>query len=121
VTASTEIPAQEWSRFLEEFSRRHQGWLVYVEGDGTDLPPEVGTLKDPQLEAITAQLSGKDSAISVVVRTKRVPPGHTLYSIPSPSSLRVEEHGNGTEKRLIIGSQDHRRCIRLRQVVRPPA
>jgi hypothetical protein len=121
VTASTEIPTQEWSHFLEEFSRRHQGWLVYLEGEGTDMPPQVGTLADPQLDAITAQLSGKDPAISVVVRNKRIPPGHTVYSIPTASMLRVEEDGNGTEKRLIIESQDRRWCVRLRQVVGSPA
>jgi hypothetical protein len=114
VTASTEIPTQEWSHFLEEFSRRHQGWLVDLEGDGTE------TLADHELEAITAQLSGKEPAFSVVVRNRRLPPGHSIYSIPTASMLRVED-GNGTEKRLIIESPDRRWCIRLRQVVRPPA
>jgi hypothetical protein len=116
-----DIPKEQWSQFLEEFGRRHHGWLVQIEGAHTDAAMRSGGWPAP-LAAITVQLAGQEPAITIVARQDRVPPGATLYSIPKPCDLRVEEDDGGREKRLVITREDGRTSIvRLHQVIEPPA
>jgi hypothetical protein len=116
---STEIPKQDWGRFLDDFSRRHQGWLVKIEGELTDRGE--ASPQDLPLEAVTRQLDGQQDALAVVMRQEGRPQAHLIHSVGAPSALQVEEHDSGAEKRLLVRSAKGRTTVvRLHRAILPP-
>jgi hypothetical protein len=112
-----EIPRKEWSKFFEEFTRNHHGWLTTVEGDGVDS----GALRDAAdlpLEGIMVNLKQRQEALSVVVGKKDVPHGHLLHSIEAVTEIRLEESSPDANKALHIRSADGRTTtVRFRRAV----
>ena len=110
---TTVIPQEQWSQFLQAFSAQHHDWLVEID-------PNARADHRP-LEAITVQLAGNAPAISIVLQDRHLPQGHAMYSIADPSMVRLEEHRNGREKRLVFGAQNGQvTTIRFHQVRPPP-
>ena len=60
--ATKEIPREEWTRFLDTFSRQHEEWLATLEILGTDIGAQQEA-RDLPLEGITANYDqlGQDS------------------------------------------------------------
>jgi hypothetical protein len=119
-TVATDIPQQQWGSFLEEFTRRHQGWLVEVQGEASPAPT---TQEDPgpaELEAISMQLADRTESITVVTRHQHAPQGHRIHSIAAPTALRAEEHDDGKHKALVITTKPRGTAVvRVHQVIRP--
>src|ERR1051326_9326395 len=106
-----EIPHADWSRFVREFSRDHQGWLIEIEQRGA----ETGTHADVQaspLEGLTLHLDGSDEVLSIIGRGEDGPHKHLLYSVASPVRITLEQssrNGKGKkDKRLHIESHGAR-------------
>jgi hypothetical protein len=118
VSVTAEIPKQDWARFLEDFSRRHQGWLVRIDDE---LPDKKTSPEGLPLEAVIRQLDGEADTLSVVVRQEGRPQGHLLHTISAPAALQIEDRESGQEKRLLVRSaEDRRTVVSLRRVVLPP-
>ena len=64
-----EIPRGEWVKYLDGFSRRHEGWLVTVEVLGAEIGAQVEAQELP-LEGITAELKagGEDARNDLELR-----------------------------------------------------
>ena len=62
--STQEILRNEWAKFFDGFSLRHQGWLVTVEVFGSDIGAQVEARELP-LQGITAELKpGAEALIS---------------------------------------------------------
>lgn len=115
ITVKTEIPHREWSVFLENFSREHQGWLVRIEprGAGSSNTAQFNGLP---LEALTIQLDGDEETVSVMVRNDKTAHRHTLHTIAHPKRIQVEEPAGTNDKRVHVDSREARTVVALQAV-----
>lgn len=99
-----EIPRSEWVKFLDSFSRQHEGWLVTVEVLGAEIGAQVEAQELP-LVGITAELKGGDEdAITIILggqSTDRV-----THNITQPTHVRIEQTESGADMTLQIESGD---------------
>jgi hypothetical protein len=59
-----EIPRDEWTTFLDTFSRQHEGWLSSLEILGTDIGAQQEALDLP-LEGISASRDSAPETIAI--------------------------------------------------------
>ena len=99
-----EIPRDEWSPFLERYSRQHEGWLATLEIFG----PEIGAQQealDLPLEGITAaSKDGNPSTVSISIGLGRNPDDHVTHTITDPTRLWLEQTSQGANAALEIES-----------------
>jgi len=98
VVPSEEIPASEWSKFFDRFSRQHEGWLVTVE----EVPPGGG---GPRTEARDVPLVGvfadpHDRAVAIVMGGKR--DQHLTHEVHDPARVVSERTSRGADSGLVI-------------------
>ena len=102
-----EIPRDDWSRVLAEFSTTHYGWLVSLDilspdigaqPDITDLPLVGVTFED--IRAGTVTISAGRSAVPEITHT-----------IQAPSHIWVERTDDGADAALEIESADGAKTI----------
>lgn len=86
-TTTKEIPREEWTTFLDDFSRRHEGWLVTMEVMGTDIGAQIEGNGLP-LDGISADLKDRECFISVALGG--TPDRHITHTIGQPTALRLE-------------------------------
>ena len=105
-----EIARADWPRFLDGFSRSHEGWLVTVE------TAEAGiAAHDLPLEGISTDRGG-----AIVIDVGGRPDRHLTHTIDRPSRLVVEESSDGVERGLRIeGEAGAPTRVTFRSVVRP--
>ena len=103
-----EIPREEWTGFMDSFSRQHEGWLVTVEVLGREIGAQVEAEGKP-LEGITAELKDGSEDLIVVrlpIRVRR----HRRDAAGARGQYIVRRELNRDEGRLL---SDHRRYLRL--------
>ncbi|HET9712796.1 MAG TPA: DUF5335 family protein [Pyrinomonadaceae bacterium] len=99
-----QIPKTEWPLFLENFSRRHEGWLVKLE----ILNPEIGA----QVEATGLVLEGltgeRDDVTgnTITIMVGNTPDDHLTHSISHPTEVSLERTDGGADAALSIKSVD---------------
>lgn len=105
--ATKAIPKAEWRRFLEEFGRRHEGWLATVRV----LDPRIGS----QVEARDLPLEGAvlsmDAAGPISLHLGTAPDRHIEHEVTRPRELWIETSGSGAERALEVVSDDGSRTI----------
>jgi hypothetical protein len=98
-----EIPRDEWAKFLDSFSRQHEGWLIRLEVLGAEIGAQVEAQELP-LEGITAELkSGGEDVISIILgggSRERV-----THNITQPTHVRIEQTESGADMTLQIESR----------------
>jgi len=111
-----EIPKDEWSRFFDEFSRRHQGWLVTIEIFGS-LGAQV-EVHERALNGVVVEERDGSPLIEILTGST---PGETLtHTIARPTRVQVEETREGAEVAVQIESSDEgRTLIRFRATALP--
>jgi hypothetical protein len=98
-----EIPREEWSAFLDSFSRQHAGWLSTVEVLGPAIGAQVQTREQP-LSGITAELKGgRQDLISILLGDSA--DDHVAHVIHAPSHVRLKETDEGAREALQIESE----------------
>jgi hypothetical protein len=97
-----EIPPGEWKEFFDEFTRRHEGWLVTVELFG-DLGAQVEAHERP-LKGIFTERQAGSPAIEIL--TGDAPDETLTHVVAHPTRVRVEETPEGAEVALEIQSRD---------------
>jgi len=99
-----EIPRDEWSPFLERYSRQHEGWLATLEVFG----PEIGAqqeARDLPLEGITAtSKDGNAGTASISISLGNTPDDHVTHTITDPTRLWLEQTSQGANAALEIES-----------------
>jgi hypothetical protein len=113
-----EIPKNEWIEFFDNFSRRHEGWLVSLEVFGPEIGAQVEE-RELALEGIThewAETEGK----TITIMTGVKPDDHITHSVTSPTSVSLEQTDEGADAALAIKSGDGlTTLLRFRSAVLP--
>jgi hypothetical protein len=113
-----EIPRNEWPVFLDNFTRRYEGWLADVEVFGLEIGSQMEEEELP-FEGITAELGdGKPDRIEIMLGGK--PDDHITHTITAPSQVSVEQDDDGADSALAIKAPDGTTTLlRFRAVMLP--
>jgi hypothetical protein len=99
-----EISRDEWTTFLDTFSRQHEGWLSTLEV----LSPDIGAQEeayDLPLEGISAT-SRDDAPGTIVISLGKTPQDHVTHTITEPTRIWLEQTSQGANAALEIESAD---------------
>lgn len=114
--STVRIPLDQWSEFLEEFSRRHQGWLISLETHDHETGETVTSRAKP-LESIEFDLEDKNNPrINVTVKEGNKVIKHILFR---PTLVALHLAANGAEEGLRIESQNTSTTVRFRAATLP--
>ena len=105
--ANRQVPRSEWFRFFQEFSRRHEGWLVTVRV----LNPRFGSqveARDLPLEGI---VSRADAAGPISLHIGSRPASHVEHEIGAPRQVWLEVSDEGADEALGVESDDGTKTI----------
>lgn len=96
-----EIQENEWPKFFDNFSRRHEGEILSIEILGAEIgaQPEENGLP---LQGITADATGS----TIVIMAGGKPDHHVTHSINRPTSVSVERTDEGDDEALEIKAAD---------------
>lgn len=83
-----EIPRDQWTRFFDDFSKKHQSWIVNWEVLGRDLGDQEKTNRLP-LVGISADLKGSAPRVNVMVGGRL--DAHVTQIIEKPKRVLFKE------------------------------
>jgi hypothetical protein len=106
-----EIPGGNWQTFLEEFSRRHRGWLVTVDRMQPGTPDRVEAVERP-IASITPEVHAS-RVVGIAIRFQDDSPTRAGIRIDTPTHVRVDETSDGIARGLEI-VDEHDECVRVR-------
>jgi hypothetical protein len=110
------IPQNEWREFLQEFSRRHHGWLVTIETHDLKTAENVASRFMP-LQSIALDLEDeKNPRINVTVRSDQKEIKHIFFR---PSQLVLYRSDRGDEEAVRIVSINTSTTVRFRVAMAP--
>jgi len=98
-----EIPREQWTRFFDDFSKQHQGWIVTVEV----LSSEIGDQEEASglpLVGISADLKARDSRIALMVGGR--PDAHLTHIINTPKRVWFKRPDEGAHEAIEVESED---------------
>ena len=114
--SSVSIPQKQWREFLQEFSRRHHGWLVTVETHDLETSEDVASRFLP-LQSIALDLEDeKNPRINVTVRSDQKEIRQILFR---PSEVVLYRSARGDEEAVRVVSINTTTTIRLRVATSP--
>jgi len=98
---TVEVPRNEWTHALDEFSTAHEGSLISLDvlGPTLGVQPQIRELP---LRGVTAEASPRGSAI--MISAARSDGEHFTHVIPSPTHVRIERTNEGADLALQIES-----------------
>ena len=104
-----QIAKSEWPAFLNNFSSRHQGWLVNLEVLGPGIGAQVeGT--GLVLEGLTDEWDDVKGNMIMIMAGDR-PENHVTHSISRPTEVSVEKTETGEDVALSITAEDGTRTL----------
>jgi hypothetical protein len=104
IMPTQEIPREEWTAFLDRFSRQHEGWLATLEVLGTDIGAQQEA-RDLPLEGISA--TSRDGAPeTIAISLGKTPEDHVTHTVTKPTRVWLEQTSEGANAALEIESAD---------------
>ena len=110
-----EIPRDEWVEFFDNFSNRHQGWLVTIEMLGADLGDQIQA-RDLPLEGIIAEPNDEGGGV-IEILAGRKPDSHISHTVSAPVRVWLKQTDQRADEVLEIESEDIRVLIRFRSAM----
>jgi hypothetical protein len=98
-----EIPRDEWTTFLDTFSRQHEGWLSTVEIWGTDIGAQEEARNLP-LEGISVSRDSVPETIAISLGNDAK--DHVTHTVTNPTHIWLEQTSEGANAALEIESED---------------
>ncbi|HEY3025615.1 MAG TPA: DUF5335 family protein [Pyrinomonadaceae bacterium] len=99
-----EIPKKEWPKFLDSFSRQHEGSLAALDVFGTEIGAQVEE-KGLPFEGIVAEWDEvQGDRIAIMIGGK--PYDHLTHSVTAPTKVSLEQTDEGADLALAIKSAD---------------
>jgi hypothetical protein len=85
---TTEIPRQQWIKFFDDFSKKHEGWIVTMEVLGQDLgdQEQTATMK---LIGVSADVKDRESRVEIIAGDR--PDAHLTRIINSPKRVWLKQ------------------------------
>ena len=116
--ATQEISHDEWTTFLDRFSRQHEGWLVTLEVFAPDIGAQEEARELP-LEGISA--AAKDSEPkTIAISVGKTPEDHVTHTITEPTRVWLEQTSEGANAALEIESADGAKTLLRFRSALPP-
>jgi len=116
--ATQEISRDEWTTFLDRFSRQHEGWLVTLEVFAPDIGAQEEARELP-LEGISA--AAKDSEPkTIAISVGKTPQDHVTHTITEPTRVWLEQTSEGANAALEIESADGAKTLLRFRSALPP-
>ena len=104
-----QIPRNEWSTYLNNFSSRHHGWFVNIEILGEDIGAQVEGI-GLVLEGVTDEWDEvKGHTIMIMAGNK--PEAHLTHLISRPTEITVEKTETGEDVAFSIKGEDGIRTL----------
>lgn len=104
-----EISRDEWTTFLDTFSRQHEGWLATLEVFAADIGAQQEA-HDLPLEGITA--SSKDKTPETIsISLGKMPEDHVTHAINAPTRIWLVQTTDGANAALEIESADNAKTL----------
>ena len=101
---TNEIPKNEWPKFLDNFSRKHEGWTVTLEIYGTELGAQVQGSELALAGIVDEWDEIHGNRIVIMFGEKR--DDHITHSIGRPTEVSLEQTVGGADVALAIKSAD---------------
>ena len=101
------VSRTEWFRFLGEFSRRYQGWLVTVR----ILHPSFGSQVEARELPLEGIVASADGSGPISLHLGGSAKSNVEHEIPSPRQVWVELSEEGAEEALGVVSEDGTKTI----------
>jgi uncharacterized protein DUF5335 len=104
---TVEVPREEWTRALDEFSAKHEGWLVSLEL----LDPSIGAqpeMNDLPLVGVTAEVTTPNPTITIAAARQTDQVTHVIHE---PTRVRIERTDQGADLALQVESTDDATAI----------
>src|SRR5687768_12916865 len=99
-----EIPKNEWPKFLDNFSRKHEGWVVTLEMFGEEFGAQVQE-RELTLQGIFDEWDEiQGNQIVIMVGEKR--DDHITHRIARPTQVSLEQTDGEADVALAIKSAD---------------
>jgi len=96
-----EIQQNEWPKFFDNFSRKHEGEILSIEVLGTDIGAQLEE-KGLALEGIMAEATGN----TIVIMAGGRPDDHVTRSVNRPTGVSIERTDEGDDAALAIKAAD---------------
>jgi hypothetical protein len=100
--ATVEVPRDRWSKFFDDFSRQHEGWIVSIEVLGSEIGDQEEATSP--LVGISADLKDKESRITVMTGDGRK--AHLTHIVNTPTRVWFREPEESAHEALEIESAD---------------
>lgn len=97
-----EVPHHEWARFFDEFSRRHQAWLITVEMMGRDLGHQVQVRDLPLVGMMVEPNEIAEDDITIIAGPR--PDAHISHTVRSPRRVWLKQNQEGVDEAVEIES-----------------
>ena len=112
-----EIPREQWTSFLDGFSRRHENWSISVDILSPDLGPQT-EIRQIALRGISAD--EKDGENSIAIMTGKEAGTGTTHVVQQPNRIWIEQTEEGEERSIEIESNTGiKTLVRFRRTVGP--
>lgn len=101
-SADVEIPARDWTSFLDSFSAQHEGWLVTIlvtSGSKTSVK-----VRNARLECVTTSELQDERHIRIVMLGNE--DEHLVHQVANPVGLTFRRSPSGSHEGLDITSAD---------------
>ena len=99
-----EIPKNEWPKFFDNFSIKHQGWSVTLEIFGTELGAQVQERELPLVGIVDERDEIHGNRIVIMFGEK--PDDHLTHRIDRATEVSLEQTDGGADVALAIKSAD---------------
>ena len=116
---TAEIPRNEWTQTLDEFTAIHEGWLVSLDVLGPAIGAQLEINNLPLL-GVSAGRIDADHDNTISISAAREGAGHITHTIHAVTRIHIERTDEGADVALAIESADGTTTIlRFRAVVLP--
>ena len=99
-----EIPKNEWPKFFDNFSRKHEGWSVTLEILGTELGAQIQE-RELALAGIVDECD-ETHGNRIVIMLGEKPDDHITHIIGNPTQVSLEHTEGDADVALAIKSAD---------------
>lgn len=111
-----EITREQWSGFFDDFSKKHEGWIVTLEVIGADIGDQEEANGLP-LVGISADLKDRENRLEII--TGGLPNEDVTRFVNTPKRVWVREAKIPGDEAVEIESEDGTRTLLTFQHIRP--
>lgn len=98
-----EIPREQWVKYFDDFSKKHEGWIVTLEALGSDLGDQEAATGLP-LVGISADLKARENRVEIIIGGR--PDADVTHIINTPKRVWVKASKTPGDEAVEVESED---------------